>query len=177
MEAGFEAHTISGLLMTDHGPIPHRWVACRLPAAGWVHTDPTLGLWIVTPNHVAFADAVVTSPQVRIVSPSEGGMEQLPRRNGRLVRPNLGTELVCRVVGDNVKTTTVATLHGTGGDVHRVALSPDGKFTALLPGRWRLVVTADGRVIEDRELELRAGQLHSFTVEMPETPTDRGVGS
>jgi len=174
--AGFEAKTVSGLLVTDDGLIPHRWVACRLPVAGWVHTDPTLGLWTVTPRHMAFADAVVDSPEVRIVSAGRDRIEQLPRRDGRLLRPNLGSELVCRVVGDSSETTTVATLHGVGGDVHRVALNPEGKFTALLPGRWRLVVTADGDVIEDRELDLRSGQLHSFTVALPETAVDREAG-
>jgi hypothetical protein len=177
MAAGFEARTVSGLLITDDGPIPHRWVACRLPSAGWVHTDPTLGLWTVTPHHVAFADAVVETPEIRIVDPAADGLDRLPRRDGRPVRPNDGSELVCRVVGASSDVETIATLHGRDGDVHRVALDPEGRFTALLPGRWRLVVTADGDVVEDRELRLRSGQLHSFVVVVPENRSKREVES
>jgi hypothetical protein len=152
-------------------------VACRLPEAGWVHTDPTLGLWTVTPSHVAFEAAVVDVPVVRIVQSGEDGLEHLPRRDGRPVRPNLGSELVCRIVGSRPETAAVATLHGRSGDIHRVELNPEGRFTALLPGRWRLVVTADGRTIEDRQLELSSGQLHSFVVVIPDEPAAREVES
>jgi hypothetical protein len=131
----------------------------------------------MTPHHVAFADAVVDAPEIEVVRTGPDGLEQLPRRDGRPVRPNLGSELLCRVVGGESKVEAIATLHGRDGDIHRVALDPEGRFTALLPGRWRLVVTADGVVVEDRELRLRTGQLHSFVVVLPETLPKREVGS
>ncbi len=177
LAAGFEAATVSGLLVSDDGFIPHRWVACRLPGAGWVHTDPTLGLWTVTANHVAFADAVEDPPIVRVIEQPADGLAALPRRGGLPLRPNLGSDLVCRVVGDGDDDAVVAILRGAAGAIHRVALDPEGRFTALLPGRWRLTVMVGDEVIEERELELRSGQLQSFVVTMPEHAAEIEVGS
>ncbi len=177
LAAGFEAATVSGLLVSDNGRVPHRWVACRLPGAGWVHTDPTLGLWTITANHVAFADAVEDVPDVRVIQEPADGLSALPRRGGRPLRPNLGSDLVCRVVGDGDSSSVIAILRGGAGAIHRVALDPEGRFTAILPGRWRLTVMAGDEVIEDRDLELRAGQLQSFVVTLPESGVKREVGS
>ena len=99
LAAGFEARTVSGLLVGDERPIPHRWIECRLPGAGWVASDPTLGLWTVTPRHVVFADTVDDLPEVRVVTASKDGLERLPRHGGRLLRPNQGADLVCRPFG------------------------------------------------------------------------------
>ncbi len=175
MAAGFEAVTVSGVLVTDDGWVPHRWVACRLPGAGWVHTDPTLGLWAMTPSHVAFADSVVSQPEVRVVTPGRDDIGRLPRRGGRPLRPDRGSDLVCRLAGQSE--TAIATLSGEGGEVYRALLDPEGKFTALLPGRWRLVVTAGDVLIADTELELRPGQTHSYTVALPESDRAKEVGS
>jgi len=95
--AGFEARTISGLLVSDGGAIPHRWLECRLPGAGWVATDPTLGLWTVTPRHVAYPATVLTVPEIRVIDAGTDGLERLPRHDGRVVRPNRGADLVCRL--------------------------------------------------------------------------------
>jgi hypothetical protein len=163
MAAGFEARTVSGLLVRDDEVIPHRWVVCRLPVAGWVPTDPTLGLWTVTPGHLAFADTVELAPDVTVVDTGGDVLDRLPKRRGRPLRPNLGSDLVCRLVGAERWVEAVAVLNGRGQE-HRAVLDPEGRFSALLPGRWRLVVLADGVVIEDRQLDLEPGRLHSFTV-------------
>lgn len=177
LAAGFEATTVSGLLVTDGGAIPHRWVACRLPGAGWVHTDPTLGLWTITPSHMAFAATVTELPEVQVVRHGADRVAALPRRAGRPMRPDVGAELLCRVVGNSGGATAVAVLTGGDGEVHRAVLDPEGRFTALLPGRWRLVVTTQDRVVEDRELLLRAGELHSYTVSISSLAPAGGVGS
>jgi len=176
MAAGFEARTVSGLLVTDGEVIRHRWVACRLPVAGWVPTDPTLGLWTVTPNHVAFADTVELLPELTVIAGGGDMLDRLPRRRGRPVRPNLGSDLVCRLVGADGSVEAVATLR-SGGEEHRAVLDPEGRFSALLPGRWRLVVMADGVVVEDRQLDLKSGQVHSYTVTMKAADEDSERGS
>lgn len=177
MAAGFDAKTVSGVLVTDDGWIPHRWVACRLPGAGWVHTDPTLGLWTMTPRHLAFADAVTGRPQLRVVAPGTNEIGRLPRRAGRPVRPELGSQLVCRLVGRGPTPGALATLHGAAGEIHRAALDPEGSFTALLPGRWRLVVTVNDDLIQEAWLELKPGQVHSFTVSLPPAEGGQEMGS
>ena len=179
LAAGFEAVTVSGLLATGDGAIPHRWVACRLPGAGWVHTDPTLGLWAMTSSHIAFADTVEVPAEVEIVARGGDRISALPRRGGRPVRPNVGSELVCRVIGAGAggDAAALAVLSGGDGETHRALLAPEGRFSALLPGRWRLVVLAGDRVIEDRRLLLRPGELNSITVELPAPAGAREAGS
>jgi hypothetical protein len=177
LAAGFEAVTVSGLLVTGEDAIPHRWVACRLPGAGWVHTDPTLGLWTVTTSHVAFADTVSGSFELEVIDRPADPMAPLPRRAGRPVRPNVGSELLCRVVRAGGEATAVAVLTGGGGETHRAVLAPEARFRALLPGRWRLVVTAGGRVVEERELVLRSGELGSVIVELPAAAPAGELGS
>jgi hypothetical protein len=124
----------------------------------------------MTASHVAFADAVVHQPTLRVVTADREGIERMPRRAGLPTRPNLGADLVCRWMGGSAGSTAVATLRGEHGEVYRATLDPEGRFTALLPGRWRLVVTIGDLLVEDTELELRPGQVHSFMV----TPREGG---
>jgi hypothetical protein len=178
LAAGFEARTVSGLLISDKGVVPHRWVSCRLPDAGWVPTDPTLGLWAVTPNHVAFSDTVEILPDVEIVERQGEILERLPRWRGLPVRPNVGSELVCRLVGDGAPASATAILTSTAGDVRRVTLAPEGRFDSLLPGWWRLVVMADGgTVLEQRRLRLEPSQIHIYTVDLAGSEDGEGTES
>ncbi len=168
LAAGFEARTVSGLLASAEGPIAHRWVECKLPRAGWVPTDPTLGLWVVTPDHITFADTVTSLPQVIPQESMTNLLGRLPTWRNRPLRPNLGSELVCRLVGGaKTGTSVVAILYGAGGEVHRGVLGPEARFELLLPGRWRLVVMADGRMVENRALLLSSDQVYTFNVALP----------
>jgi hypothetical protein len=164
--AGFEARTVSGLLVDDDGATPHRWVECELPGAGWVATDPTLGLWTLTPRHLAFAEAVTDAPEVRTLALSESHIGLLPHRHGLPLRPNDGTSLVCRLVGVSHMPWPVGVLHGPTGETRRSLLQPEGRFQQLLPGRWLLVVELDGKVLARRQLELEPGSVHSLAVEL-----------
>jgi hypothetical protein len=177
LAAGFEARTVSGLLVTEDGVVPHRWVACRLPEAGWVPTDPTLGLWTLTPNYLAFTDTVTEVPHVEIVEPGRDFLESLARWKGRPVRPNAGSTLVCRLAADEGPDRATATLYGAGGDVRRAMLQPEGRFEQLLPGWWRLVIEVDGAVLEERRLRLQPAQLHTFTVTPARIEQRSEVGS
>lgn len=162
--AGFEARTVSGLLIADDGVIPHRWFECLLPAAGWVPGDPTLGLWTVTPRHLVYADAVNPIPRVVVVRRGEDGLDRLPSRGGRVMRPNDGAGLVCRLPAPGREPAPIAMLRGAGGDVRRARLDPVARFSGLLPGLWVLEVLTDGAVVERRELMLRSGDEYGFTV-------------
>jgi hypothetical protein len=162
--AGFEARTVSGLLVTESEAVPHRWIECRLPTAGWVPSDPTLGLWTITPRHLVFAHTVTTTPQVRVLESGGDGLTRLPHRGGRLVRPNLGADLVCRLQSQQTALQALAVLRGSGGEERRALLDPEARFSGLLPGRWVLEVEAGGEVIERRTLVLRAGGYNTFTV-------------
>lgn len=166
LAAGFEARTVSGLLITGREAIPHRWVECRLPGVGWVPTDPTLGWWAVTPRHVAFDDSVERVPEIKILEPAAGDLHRLPRAGTTLFRPNEGAELVCRFGDLNDDRTAVAWLQ-RGTDRRQAVLGPEARFADLLPGRWLLVVELDGRVVERREFTLRAGVVHSYVVRLP----------
>ena len=168
--AGFDARTVSGLLVGDHGAIPHRWLECRLPGAGWVATDPTLGLWTVTPRHLTYQATVVNLPEIRVVAAGTDGLERLPRHDGRIVRPNRGADLVCRLPNQWREDPPLVVLRGGGGEVRRTRLDPEARFSDLLPGRWVLEVEVGGSVVERREFILRSGDVHSYTVE----PLDDG---
>jgi hypothetical protein len=176
MAAGFEARTVSGLLIDGRRAIPHRWVECRLPGAGWVPTDPTLGWWAITPRHVAFADAVDRVPEVLVVKAAGDELDDLPRSGSILVRPNLGAELVCRLDDVADHRAVVARLQ-RGGDRRRAVLAPEARFGSLLPGRWLLEVELQGRVVERRRLDLRPGAVHSYIVHLPRPTGDQEVGS
>jgi len=166
LAAGFEARTVSGLLITGRGAIPHRWVECRLPGAGWVPTDPTLGWWTVTPRHVAFEDAVEQIPEIKISQPAAGDLDRLPRVGTTLLRPNQGAELVCRLGDVEEKRTAIAWLQ-RGTDRRQAILGPEVRFASLLPGRWLLVIEFEGRVVERREFILRSGVVNSYVVRLP----------
>jgi hypothetical protein len=166
LAAGFEARTVSGLLITGREAIPHRWVECRLPGAGWVPTDPTLGWWAVTPRHVAFDDAVEQIPEIEISEPAVGDLDRLPRVGTTVLRPNQGAELVCRLGDVGEKRTAIAWLQ-RGTDRRQAVLGPEARFASLLPGRWLLVIELEGRVVERREFLLRSGVVNSYVVRLP----------
>jgi hypothetical protein len=176
LAAGFEARTVSGLLIDGRRAIPHRWVECRLPGAGWVPTDPTLGWWTITPRHLVFADAVERAPEVSTVRSKGGELRDLPRERTVLVRPDLGAELVCRLDRVAGGPKVVARLE-RGGDRRHAVLAPEATFGSLLPGRWLLEVELEGRVVERRQLDLRAGALHSYVVRLPAAASGEEVGS
>jgi hypothetical protein len=163
--AGFDARTVSGLLIGDRAVIPHRWLECRLPGAGWVASDPTLGLWTITPRHLVFADTVVNLPSVEVLTIAEGDLERLPRRKGRPVRPNRGADLVCRLQTSSPHDSTVAVLRGSGGEVRRAHFDPEAHFSDLLPGLWVLEIESDGIVVERRRFKLGSGDFRSVAVE------------
>jgi hypothetical protein len=175
--AGFEARTVSGLLIGDERPIPHRWVECRLPDAGWVASDPTLGLWTVTPSHLVFADTVDDLPKVQVLTASTDGFERLPRHGGRLLRPNRGAHLVCRLASARSQPDSVAVLRGEGGEVRRARFDPEANFSDLLPGTWLLEIEMGGEIVERRQLELRAGDFRSYVVDGGLEQQPRGSGS
>lgn len=162
--AGFEARTVSGLLVGDDEVVPHRWIECRLPAAGWVPSDPTLGLWTVTPRHLVFADIVTTQPVVEVLEADSDGLMRLPRRGGRLLRPNLGADLVCRLDSPPTEPAPLAVLRGSGGEERRARLDPEARFSGLLPGRWVLEVEAGGEIVKRQAFDLRSGGYHTYTV-------------
>ena len=168
--AGFEARTVSGLLVGEDDAIPHRWLECRLPDVGWVPSDPTLGLWTVTPRHVVFADTVTVMPVVKVLSAAGDGLDRLPSRGGRLLRPNVGADLVCRLPSGWELSEPLAVLRGGGGEVRRAKLDPEAHFSSLLPGRWVLVIEAGGSVVERRDFVLRSGDFHSYVVQHPPGP-------
>lgn len=160
--AGFEARTVSGLLVSDDRVVPHRWLECFLPGAGWVPTDPTMGFWVVTARHLAFSDTVTRLPVVETVS-APGGRPEYPLIDGVPTRPDRGSELVCRVVNP-CGGRLVAVLRGDAGVELKTILEEEGRFSGLLPGRWRLEVRRDADVVMRQTLDLGIGAHHSIAV-------------
>ena len=163
--AGFEARTVSGLLIGDDRAIPHRWIECRLPSAGWVASDPTLGLWTVTPRHLVFADTVTDLPEVRVLSASGDGLHRLPIHGGRLLRPNQGAHLVCRLTSEGSRPETTAILRDSGGDTRRAFFTPEAHFEDLLPGRWILEIHFEQSILERRKIDLREGDFRVYVID------------
>lgn len=168
--AGFPARTVSGLLVGNDGVIAHRWLECRLPGAGWVPTDPTLGIWVITPRHLVFSGPVGRIPDVRVEKRSEDGFEGVPTVVGWLERPNVGADLICRAIGKVPRGQVVAELRGPEGEVRRAMLRPEGKFMNLRPGVWHLTVRMGLRVIDRRSLKLESGSVLSFAVPLKTAP-------
>ncbi len=164
MRAGLEARTVSGLLVTDDRAIPHRWVECFLPGAGWVPTDPAAGYWVVTPRHLVFSDTVISLPVVEIVN-KPAGTAVLPVLDKGPIRPDRGAELVCRVVGGGQQS-IVAVLRDGGGEERRTVLDPEGRFSRLLPGSWIVEIVAGGRIVARQWLELGASVSHSVIFDL-----------
>ncbi len=165
MASGFEARTLSGLLVTGDGPIPHRWLECRLAGAGWVPSDPTIGPWVVTPRHLLFERTVVRLPEVEVLRLVDARLSSLPRRKGRPVRPDTGARLLCSITGHS-GSTVVATLRGPSGEVRWAVADPMAEFSGLLPGRWLLEVAEGGAVLERASLTLVQDQVHRYTVDL-----------
>jgi hypothetical protein len=164
--AGFQARTVSGLLIGDDRAIPHRWIECRLPGAGWVASDPTLGLWTVTPKHLVFADTVTDLPEVRVLAASDDGLHRLPKHGGRLLRPNEGAHLVCRLAPGSSAPDPVAVLKGDGKEIRRARFAPEAHFEDLLPGRWILEIHFGESILERRQIDLREGDFRMYVVEV-----------
>jgi len=175
--AGFEARTVSGLLVGVEEPIPHRWIECRLPGAGWVASDPTLGLWTITPRHLVFADTVAVLPEVRVVIAPKDGLDRLPRHGGRVLRPNQGADLVCRLSSSWSHPDSVAVLRGEGGEVRRARFDPDAHFSDLLPGRWMLEVVSEESVVSRMQFDLKSGDFRSYVVDGNLQRSPKGPGS
>ncbi len=168
--AGFEARTVSGLLVSDDRIVPHRWLECFLPGAGWVPTDPTIGFWVMTPRHLTFSDTVTDLPVVEMVSPPEDS-PPYPVIDGVPTRPDRGSELVCHVVNP-CGGRLVAVLSGDAGVELRTELEEEGRFSGLLPGRWRLEVTRDAEVVLRQTLDLDNGEHYSVAVRIDDEDCD-----
>ncbi len=167
---GFEARTVSGVLVGQGTAVAHRWLECRLPNAGWVPSDPTLGLWTVTPMHLAFAAPVVQIPRIRVVSSSGDGLAAVPKVDGLLERQNVGADLICRAVGARHGAQVRAELRGPTGQVRRTWLRPVGTFHNLRPGRWELIIREGREIIERRILSLQRGSTQSLAVRLQHGP-------
>ncbi len=161
----FEAHTVSGVLVGPARTVAHRWLECRLPGAGWVPTDPTLGLWVVTPRHLTFAAPLEATPAVEVRAAPADVVAPLRVADGLPVRPNRGAELVCRVVG--APSGAMVELEGPGGQVRRIWAAPEGRVRGLLPGRWRVAVLSGGRVVSRATVSLESGGAHSLALRVP----------
>ena len=172
--AGFEARTVSGLLVSDDRVVPHRWLECLLPGAGWVPTDPTIGFWVMTPRHLTFSDTVKHLPVVEMVSPPENP-PSFPVVDGVPTRPDRGSELVCRVINP-CGGRLVAVLRGDAGVELRTELEKEGRFSGLLPGRWRLEVMRDTDVVMRQTLDLGNGEQYSLAVRIDDDDCSKLMG-
>jgi hypothetical protein len=161
--AGFEARTVSGLLMADGSAIPHRWLECRLPDAGWVGCDPTLGLWVMTTSHLAFGRTVERLPTIERVAGGDPDLAVLPRRGRWPVRPNRGASLTCRVRSP-VDGAAIRLL-GPWNEERRSEIETEAGFAGLLPGRWQLEVLVGDRVVERLRLRLEGDRPHTVLVD------------
>jgi hypothetical protein len=164
--AGFRARTVSGVLVTDDGPVAHRWLECWFDGRGWVPTDPAFGFWVVTHRHVAFPETVHPMPRIEVEVGVEGtGVEGFPTDRGVPSRPSTGAELVVRWVPSGSPTAPVnAHLIGAGGEVRSGRLDPVGRFGDLLPGSWLLRVESEGTTIHQQLVSLDGAEVVSYVV-------------
>ena len=163
--AGFQARPVSGLLIGSEGPIPHRWLECHLPGTGWVATDPTLGLWVVTPQHLAYPAPLHRLPAVEILVAADPTPVEVASRGGWLVRDGHGAELVCHLLARQHEDMMVV-LRGPEGQ-HQSRWARDvTRFTSLIPGTWELSVEVNGRRVARRLLHLQRDQVHSIAIEL-----------
>ncbi len=165
MAAGFQARTVSGLLVGDQETIPHRWLEVALPNAGWVPTDPTLGFWVVTPRYISFGRTVELVPEIRPIRLPPEKLSFPRTDSGMYLRPDLGSKLRCRAVG-NCTDELVAVLRDGVGEERRSRLSPEGVFSGLLPGRWVLEVVDGERSIRKFVVEVKADEDSSLALKI-----------
>jgi len=171
--SGLPARTVSGFLVTPSGSVPHRWLEVRLGDAGWVPSDPTLGVWVVTPRHVACATPAVGRLSVRVRRLHDDELDVLPHAGGMPIRPVEGARLLVRLVSANGESGAgldgkgTVVLCGPGGTRREAALGRDLDFAALLPGRWRLRLQLGGRTVRSVSLHLRAGDVRSLVLPFP----------
>jgi hypothetical protein len=114
-------------------------------------------------------------PDIETEWPAAGDLDRLPRSGTTVIRPNDGAELVCRLSDLADGRTAVVSLV-RGSDRRRAILGPEARFESLLPGRWLLVIELGGRVVERRELTLKAGVVNSYVVRLPSDEPEE-VGS
>jgi len=164
MSAGYDARTVSGLLVGDHELIPHRWLEVKMPGAGWVPSDPTMGFWVVTPRHVVFDHIVEEIPSVTVLK-APGRISSFARLDGLPLRPDRGSNLSCRIIGKR-QGELVAVIRNRQGEERRTLLDPEGVFSGLLPGRWLLELMQDRRVIRRMAIQVKAGQDNSVALKL-----------
>jgi len=165
--AGFSARTVSGVLVSGATTVPHRWLECWLPGAGWVPTDPTLGLWVVTPRHLAWPGAVTARCTVKVIQISGDAPSGWARAWGWPVRWNRGAVLKCQVVGEPTTAMLMAELKGPDGELRQLSFDRIGRFAGLSPGRWFLTVRRGGEIVERCTLRLEKGKVVSFSIKLP----------
>ena len=166
--AGIPARTVSGILVTDGGPVPHRWLEAWLGEAGWVPSDPTLGLWVVTPRHVVCRAPAVGELSVVVRSLVEDDLASLPRRGRWACRPKLGARLTVRLRGMEAGAPAGRViLEGPGGERRVSAAGTAASFGWLPPGRWTVRLELRGHPIREFQVHLREGDVRSLTLQAP----------
>lgn len=165
MAAGYNARTVSGLLVGEDDTVRHRWLEVNLPNAGWVPTDPTLGFWVVTPRYISFERTVELIPEILSLRspPMESSFSQ--SGEGILVRPDLGSKFQCRIIGA-CHDRLVAVLRDRAGEERRRSLRSEGVFSGLLPGRWVLEVLDGQRTIRKLAINVKEGEDRSIALKI-----------
>lgn len=167
--AGIPARTVSGILVTPDGPVPHRWVEAWLGRAGWVASDPTLGLWVVTPRHVACAAPAVGDVTVLVRSLVEDDLASLPLRGRWPSRPGVGARLTVHIGGLADRTgdgRSRVILEGPGGERRVTDAAGEADFIALVPGRWTVCLEVNGHRVRELEVHLRDGDVRSLALQV-----------
>ncbi len=162
--AGVPAHTLSGVLMTADGPVAHRWIEAHLGQAGWVPSDPTLGLWVVTPRHIVCRRPAVGDVSVEVRSILDDDLAVLPRTGPWPSRPREGAGLVVRMSGlggSGEPQPGRVVLAGPGGARREALTAGELSFSRLLPGHWVVRIEVGGETVREFGLDLRDGQLRS----------------